>query len=588
MSFLQSTFLQGSKLEVLSLKNNEINDLMPNTFEQLVKLTHLSLSNNKLVTIKGLTFAGLQNLSSLDLDANPVSEFEEKSLLGCTRLKKLNLSNMTSNETDINNRTFLYVPHLQDLNLASSPSIAADIINSKDILRSLGNLKKLNLKNNNLERMPDNFEVMLHDLETLQLAGNNWKCEETTWKLRDWMLANPELFTDSEKVMCDTPEYLNGRIIRDMTDEDFLPTTITTPLATTNPTTIQSMTTALPKNITFLGSLDNETETEIIIKPIFENITMNNSTKELSNASLNNITDSVHVKYTNENFSKNYTSTPVINKITQNNGSENTISFDDSDKSTEEYITIPFFVNPQLTNMTVGNVTNAEYATNITSKNVTMSVTVFPMNETLGSTTFETSFHFESNATQVKENNTEDMLVKETPDIKTEMDTSQTNKVNFSPTVLVVSVSVLIGVCVVASVAFIVVRKTCRTRRIVFADLRKSALSSHRDSNDTVFIIRHIAGDDIESRDTSASNASEDTKSSQLTTSSSSGLLPERKTEKSKYRRLSCEKKKKIAKANKYQRSISNTSTTSFDIGGPPCDDDNQVLVCAWEDHVMD
>jgi len=87
-----SQFRGLSSLEVLSLKQNEINQIEDNTFKMLPVLSELYLDNNLLKKVHEQTLRGAINLRVLRLTSNKIRSIAKEAFFNLGSLSELNLS----------------------------------------------------------------------------------------------------------------------------------------------------------------------------------------------------------------------------------------------------------------------------------------------------------------------------------------------------------------------------------------------------------------------------------------------------------------------------------------------------------------
>ncbi|XP_014205804.1 leucine-rich repeat-containing protein 40-like [Copidosoma floridanum] len=125
------------RLIALDLNHNKLKELPPDVMSMRA-LKKLDASNNRLEVVPSL--GELRKIERLDLHMNDLSSFPD--VRGCTSLQELFLSHNSITEIDVN------------------------------CLESLGQLKILNLNNNEVEVLPDEI-IMLISVEQLDLSYNN-------------------------------------------------------------------------------------------------------------------------------------------------------------------------------------------------------------------------------------------------------------------------------------------------------------------------------------------------------------------------------------------------------------------------------
>lgn len=240
-------FASLSKLQLLSLKGNKISSLSPYTFSSLGSLQKLYLSSNLLAELKDGTFSGLRNLTILDVGRNPIMHIATRFAAGLQSLEELDLSFVEDTEPILQGNFFRDIPFMKKLDLRFSPSLAKNIMGSKETVQSLYNLQTLNLMDNQLETLELDLPRYFPHLQVIQLSQNPWRCDLKLKWLQDWIQRQRSLFADAENIVCFSPEHLQGLAIADLPAAAFDYTT-TTPMVT-------SM-----KITEYLGSGDSETD----------------------------------------------------------------------------------------------------------------------------------------------------------------------------------------------------------------------------------------------------------------------------------------------------------------------------------------
>ncbi|XP_058792286.1 leucine-rich repeat-containing protein 40-like [Phymastichus coffea] len=180
---LPCQFFNLNELRCLDLKSNLIKELSP-AIGDLVMLEYLNLSSNELRTLpSGLGY--LVRLIALDLNHNKLKELPPD-IMSMRALKKLDVSNncleivhplgelRKIEKLDFRMNNLSAFPDvrgctsLQEFHLAHNGITEIDV----NCLESLGQLKVLNMSNNEIDLIPDEI-ILLINCEQLDLSYNN-------------------------------------------------------------------------------------------------------------------------------------------------------------------------------------------------------------------------------------------------------------------------------------------------------------------------------------------------------------------------------------------------------------------------------
>lgn len=165
-------------LLVLNLSHNNIRNISEHLFEKLNEILYLDLSNNELKTIPP-QLGRLKNLKTLILNNNPLKEHKMRQI---DRLKSLRTLQLANTQRNIGNTqtNFYGLNNLVELDLSSNELVKVpeglmrDLSNNSDPTDQGNlNLKRLNLSENHIEIMPNNFGNLWPNLETLNLSSNS-------------------------------------------------------------------------------------------------------------------------------------------------------------------------------------------------------------------------------------------------------------------------------------------------------------------------------------------------------------------------------------------------------------------------------
>lgn len=156
-------------LTVLNLSHNHLSKIPEQIFRQLVELRHLNLSDNQLEAIPP-SIGRLSKIKELSLNNNPLRWSKLAQLERIKTLCSLHLANTQRNNHNTPQILLGELTNLAELDLSSNEivKVSGDLINLKG-------LKRLNLSENLIERMPEDFGTWWPDLETLSLSGNKLK-----------------------------------------------------------------------------------------------------------------------------------------------------------------------------------------------------------------------------------------------------------------------------------------------------------------------------------------------------------------------------------------------------------------------------
>ena len=147
-----------TKLEILFLFFNEIEEIDVRLFESLSNLKLLDLSNNKLKRIDSNTFKGLTKLDRLDLKNNELEEIDVRLFESLSNLKCLTLSNNKLKEIDrkcfepLKSIEVIEIYENVDLNAISLKKPSTKYDYDKDKVKKYGSISK---RNKFLQQFPE-------------------------------------------------------------------------------------------------------------------------------------------------------------------------------------------------------------------------------------------------------------------------------------------------------------------------------------------------------------------------------------------------------------------------------------------------
>jgi Leucine-rich repeat (LRR) protein len=180
-----------TKLTQLTLRGNEISEIIPGTFQNISRLGYLDLSYNRIEQLESDVFSGLVDLEYIDLVGNKLQFLHPHTFVRLPNLLTLNLSNNSAlqiptdrhfinshslkhlgisgcNVFSVSVETFANVSALEWLDLSENRIRSLDIF----LLKVLPKLTKLRLNRNEIsEIIPGTFENFSR-LEYLELVNN--------------------------------------------------------------------------------------------------------------------------------------------------------------------------------------------------------------------------------------------------------------------------------------------------------------------------------------------------------------------------------------------------------------------------------
>jgi Leucine-rich repeat (LRR) protein len=186
--FESAPFARLSKLKKLSLNKSIIETVGSDLFQGLSSLEELILWGCKISSIEPNAFLGLPKLKVLCLNDNRLVKLEEETLNGLECVQELNLSTNRIKEIDMD--TFSFMKNLKRLILSKNNIKEFQVLKRNGRLRrleeislsyntirsfkieGLSALKKLNLSNNQIERIKAGSFADLSNLEALYFSFN--------------------------------------------------------------------------------------------------------------------------------------------------------------------------------------------------------------------------------------------------------------------------------------------------------------------------------------------------------------------------------------------------------------------------------
>ena len=154
-----------SSLKYIKLDHNQITNLTTDSFLQNSKLEVITLGYNRVESIEIWSFEMQKNLIELHLNQNCIKKLEDETWLGLSSLTRLDLSKNRIDLIDLS--TFDHTPKLVNLNLSENylSKILPDLFSTPE-------LKYLNLKSNLIAKLDSNSFVHLKSIRSIDLSYN--------------------------------------------------------------------------------------------------------------------------------------------------------------------------------------------------------------------------------------------------------------------------------------------------------------------------------------------------------------------------------------------------------------------------------
>ncbi|XP_064164759.1 leucine-rich repeat transmembrane neuronal protein 4-like [Anguilla rostrata] len=154
------------RLKELILSSNRITQLHNTTFHPVPNLRNLDLSYNKLQALQPGQFQGLRKLQSLHLRSNGLTAVPVRAFLDCRSLEFLDLG--YNRLRALTRTTFLGMPRLAELHLEHNQFSRINFF----LFPRLANLRALYLQWNRIRVLNQGLPWTWHTLQKLDLAGN--------------------------------------------------------------------------------------------------------------------------------------------------------------------------------------------------------------------------------------------------------------------------------------------------------------------------------------------------------------------------------------------------------------------------------
>ncbi|GAA6096564.1 platelet glycoprotein Ib alpha chain isoform X1 [Tachysurus ichikawai] len=202
VSLSWAAYTNFTRLHELDLSQNLISTI-DQSGPVLKNLQVLRLSNNMLTSLGRATFNSTPSLMEVYLDGNTISSIDNATFSDLPVLELINLSH---------NKLHILPTHLLE-HISSST------------------LKNINLEENYIQQIPDNFFASKTEIPYVFLSNNSWVCTCQVGYLKQFLWNEGEniyihtglssVKNDPESVVCSAPLSLWGRAVVDLMEEEY-------------------------------------------------------------------------------------------------------------------------------------------------------------------------------------------------------------------------------------------------------------------------------------------------------------------------------------------------------------------------------
>ncbi|XP_067316014.1 leucine-rich repeat-containing protein 15 [Pseudorasbora parva] len=199
----------------ISLFENQLSRLMPGTFGPMA-LRELWLYDNMLTHIEENVFSNLTEIRLLVLSRNRIQHISPGAFNGLMELEEISLH--TNRLFSIEAGIFKGLPKLANISIENNQIHHIPV----KLLDGVSHLNLLELQNNSLPNLPKDFLNSLSKVDNIILYQNPWRCDQDIIPFLDWLRQYSEKVKNLTSVTCDTPLFLNGRNIRELTEDDIM------------------------------------------------------------------------------------------------------------------------------------------------------------------------------------------------------------------------------------------------------------------------------------------------------------------------------------------------------------------------------
>lgn len=198
------------EIEVLDLSGNDI-QFDSRSFDGVASLRKLNLENVGLQRVSPLLLRHLPLLEQLDIGHNPFTRLSGDLLTPLPRLQVVSIS-FCPNLTHLAHNIFSSNIFLTSVYIHHNPRLTAL---DRRTFAHLNHLQHLDLRANSLKTLSSGA-AKWHNLESLVLTGNAWRCDCQL----DWLVALSARATLGDGgALCSAPVSLRGRHVHSLVDE---------------------------------------------------------------------------------------------------------------------------------------------------------------------------------------------------------------------------------------------------------------------------------------------------------------------------------------------------------------------------------
>ncbi|CAH1797113.1 unnamed protein product [Owenia fusiformis] len=212
---LDDLFLCLKNMNISQLIIQETSTEMDITMELVTNLEstdmrRLDLSHGQISTIKALAFSPLTDLNELDLSLNKIHSIAKDSFQGLNKLRVLRLQHNKLSALDMSTFDDLYT--IQSLSL--NDNLLLDI--DEYLLVNTGDLVELDLSNNNIAFLHDNFFYMATYMRILRLNRALKSTKHSNWRklLKNMIHLETLLIQDNEITSIQVDSFQNLASLR--------------------------------------------------------------------------------------------------------------------------------------------------------------------------------------------------------------------------------------------------------------------------------------------------------------------------------------------------------------------------------------
>ncbi|ESO01802.1 hypothetical protein HELRODRAFT_188483 [Helobdella robusta] len=236
----------NNSLSFLSLTGNKIKEINSESFKTYSNLANLDIGDNKIEKLLEKSFENNKKLKVLIVNKNPIKYIDDKFLDELPQLKSLSISYIETPSHSLDARTTFLKPvnlTLENLEMDHSPSLIRLMLTNNDqskypskhqkqrfsISSSLKALRSVSFVGADLTTLSKNdmHNFLPPILRNIKLTSNKWHCDKSLLWFREFLFTQ-KFDSSAGPNVCYTPRLLNGKSIRDLSPDDFVPIQVTT------------------------------------------------------------------------------------------------------------------------------------------------------------------------------------------------------------------------------------------------------------------------------------------------------------------------------------------------------------------------